>query len=97
MKGLPDRREVILELVSPYCDMKLGVLSFRTVAVAKIQGPDFRLLDVSHLGLLHVADGVLVSAEVTPFAMPFPVEVAALRDFVCGFGGQGGRTFFQRH
>lgn len=88
---------MILELVSPYCVMKLDVLSFRTVAVAKIQGLNFRLLDVSHLGLLHVADGVLVSAEVTPFAMPFPVEVAALRDFVCGFGGQGGRTFFQRH
>ena len=64
--------------------------------MSEVQGPSFRLLDVSDL-LLLVEDHVLIPAEVTPLAVPLPVEVTALRDFVCRLRRQRGRTFFQRH
>ena len=64
--------------------------------MSEVQGPSFRLLDVSDL-LLLVEDHVLIPAEVTPLAVPLPVEVTALRDFVCRLRRHRGRTFFQRH
>ena len=42
----------------------------------------------------NVGQGVLVTTEVTPFAVALEIEVAALRDFVCCSRGlRGGARF----
>ena len=52
-----------------------------------------RFRDVS-FAFGYVGQGVLVAAEITPFAVALEVEVAALRDFVCGVRGHRGGSRF---